>query len=56
MKSEDRLRALAKKLAREETKKASRLLEAGYHDLLEKVIDGEIDIAAAMQIFNGRRP
>jgi len=56
MKTDNQFRALAKKLARDETKKASRLIEAGYDDLLEKVINGEIDIDTAMQIFDGRRP
>jgi hypothetical protein len=48
--------ALAKQLAREELEMAARLIEAGYSDQLQKVIDGEIDIDTAMQIFGGRRP
>jgi hypothetical protein len=47
--------ALAEELRREELEKASRLMEEGYGDLLEKVVDGEIDIDTAMQIFDGRR-
>jgi hypothetical protein len=49
-------KALAKKLARAEAKKISRLIAAGYTDLAEKVIDGEIDIDSAMQVFSGQRP
>jgi len=56
MNSENRFRALAEELAREEFEKATRLIEAGYSDLVDKVIDGEIDIDTAMQIFDGRRP
>jgi hypothetical protein len=56
MKSENPFRALAEELAREEFEKVSRLIEAGYVDLVEQVLDGEIAVDAAMQIFNGRRP
>jgi hypothetical protein len=56
MNTEDRFRTLAEELARDEAEKIDRLLAAGYHDLVDKVRDGEIDIFAAMQIFDGRRP
>jgi hypothetical protein len=46
----------AEQVARDDLEKAHRLSEAGYDDLLEKVVDGEIDIDTAMQIFDGRRP
>jgi hypothetical protein len=36
--------------------KVHRLIEAGYSDLADKVLDNEIDIGAAMQVFDGRRP
>ena len=47
-------RALAEKLARAEARKIDRLLAAGYHDLVEKVRDGEIDIDTAVQILGLR--
>jgi hypothetical protein len=50
------LHKLAEKLAREEIKAIWQLREAGYADLVEQVLDGEIDIDTAMQIFGGRRP
>jgi glycerol dehydrogenase-like iron-containing ADH family enzyme len=56
MKTKNQFRELAEELAREELEKASQLIEAGYSDQLQKVIDGEIDIDTAMQIFGGRRP
>jgi hypothetical protein len=48
--------ALSSLALAEELEKACRLIEAGYSDLLDKVIDGEIDIDTAMQIFGARRP
>jgi len=48
-------RELGERIARDEMEKAHRLIEAGYSDQLDKVIDGEIDIDTACQIFDGRR-
>ena len=48
-------RNLGEALAREEMEKAHRLIEAGYSDLVDQVLDGEIDIDTAAQIFDGRR-
>jgi hypothetical protein len=52
----DDLAALGEVLARDEIAKVNRLIEAGYSDLADKVLDNEIDIGAAMQVFDGRRP
>jgi hypothetical protein len=52
----DDLAALGEQLARDEMEKVHRLIEAGYSDLADKVLDNEIDIGAAMQVFDGRRP
>jgi hypothetical protein len=49
-------RDLTEQAVRDEMEKAHRLMEAGYFDMLEKVVDNEIDIDTAMQIFDGRRP
>ena len=49
-------KALAEQAAREEMAKLEQLREAGYFDLVNQVLDGEIDIATAIQIFDGRRP
>jgi hypothetical protein len=49
-------KVLAAQAAREEMEKVNRLLEAGYDDLVDKVLDGEIDVDTAMLIFGGRRP
>jgi hypothetical protein len=49
------LEQLGEQLARDEMEKVHRLIEAGYSDLADKVLDNEIDIGAAMQIFGGRR-
>jgi hypothetical protein len=47
---------LYRDLRRAELKKMSRLIKAGYFDLLDQVLDNEIDIDTAMQIFGGKRP
>jgi hypothetical protein len=47
---------LAEQLARDEAEIMHRLLEAGYPELVDEIIDGEIDAPTAAQIFDGRRP
>jgi hypothetical protein len=55
MNPDNQFHHLAEEAAREEFEKISRLIEAGYLDLAEQVLDGEIDVQTAMQIFGGRR-
>jgi hypothetical protein len=55
MKNDNQFRDLAEQLARDEMEKMHRLIAAGYVDLVEQVVDGEIDIDTAMRIFSGPR-